>query len=113
MTVATTAIGVDIELALQPGTDPRAPGGEVTRELCGHWEHEGPCRWPHNSSLASATMPARLRTVVVVPDAERDEIVGRIEAALRNDRRWTVVSFSTGPVRADEQALANRLRLSC
>jgi hypothetical protein len=25
---------VDVQLALQPGADPRAPGGEVTVELC-------------------------------------------------------------------------------
>src|SRR5688500_10850905 len=40
------------ELALEPDTDTRAPGGEVTRELCGHWEHEPPCRWPHNNCVA-------------------------------------------------------------
>ena len=29
--------------------DPAALGGAVTVRLCGHWEHEGPCRWPHHS----------------------------------------------------------------
>lgn len=27
--------------------DPAALGGAVTVALCGHWEHEGPCRWEH------------------------------------------------------------------
>ena len=31
-------------LALAPGTDPAAVGAAVTTELCGHWEHEPPCR---------------------------------------------------------------------
>ncbi|SDP28218.1 hypothetical protein SAMN04489867_1942 [Pedococcus dokdonensis] len=27
--------------------DPAALGGAVTTALCGHWEHDGPCRWEH------------------------------------------------------------------
>ena len=38
-----------IELAAD--ADERAPGGAVTVALCGHWDHEGPCRWPHYSTL--------------------------------------------------------------
>jgi len=37
-----------IELAV--GGDERAPGGAVTVALCGHWQHDGPCRWPHHTS---------------------------------------------------------------
>jgi hypothetical protein len=29
--------------------DPAALGGAVTVALCGHWEHDGPCRWPHHN----------------------------------------------------------------
>jgi len=29
--------------------DPAALGGAVTMALCGHWEHDGPCRWPHHT----------------------------------------------------------------
>jgi hypothetical protein len=101
-------VGIDAELVLESGVDPRAPGGEVTVALCGHWEHDGACRWPHNSSIAGRS-PARLRTVVVVSDAERDEVVERVETALRADARWTVVSFSTGPIHAREEAVAQRL----
>ena len=32
--------------------DPAALGGAVTTELCGHWEHEGECRWPHRTDSA-------------------------------------------------------------
>ena len=38
-----------IELA--PDADERAPGGAVTVSLCGQWDHEGLCRWPHYSTL--------------------------------------------------------------
>ena len=29
--------------------DPRAVGGAVTVALCGHWEHDGTCQWPHHT----------------------------------------------------------------
>jgi hypothetical protein len=29
--------------------DVAALGGAVTVALCGHWEHDGPCRWPHHT----------------------------------------------------------------
>ena len=32
------------------GFDDRAPGGAVTRELCGAWDHEGPSAVPHHST---------------------------------------------------------------
>ena len=30
--------------------DTAALGGAVTTVLCGHWEHDGPCRWEHFTS---------------------------------------------------------------
>jgi hypothetical protein len=30
--------------------DVAALGGAVTVALCGHWEHDGPCRWPHHTT---------------------------------------------------------------
>ena len=92
-----------------PDVDPRAPGGEVTVALCGHWDHDGPCRWPHNTTLDSDTKPAQLRTVVAMPAAEQNDVVARVERALRADARWSVVQFATEPVGASELALASRL----
>lgn len=103
------ALAIDAELALCEGTDPRAPGGEVTVALCGHWEHEGACRWPHNSRIDARTSPARLRTVVVVPPEERDEVVSKVEARLRADGRWSVTRFATAGINDDERELAERL----
>ena len=100
---------IDVELALRPGTDERAPGGEVTVALCGHWEHEGACRWPHNSAFAA---PSHLRTVVSADAADRAEIISRVEQQLRADERWAVVGFATGEIAAGEQALADRLAQS-
>ena len=38
-------------LSLSDARDSRAPGGAVTVALCGHWDHEGECRWPHLSTI--------------------------------------------------------------
>jgi hypothetical protein len=103
------ALAVDVELVLNPGEDSRAPGAEVTVALCGHWQHNGPCRWPHNSRIHTGADAARLRTVVVVPDDERSQIVRLIELALRADDRWSVLAFATGPITDAEQPLAARL----
>ena len=100
---------IDVALAMVPGTDPRAPGGEVTVELCGHWEHDGPCRWPHNSRLDTDADPAHLRTVVVAPAEDHADIARRLEAALRRDQRWSVLRFAAGVITDDERALADRL----
>jgi len=36
-----------------PGGDPRAVGAAVTVAVCGHWDHTGPCRWPHVTNVDS------------------------------------------------------------
>jgi hypothetical protein len=75
------AILVEAELDLLSHTDVQAPGGSVTVALCGHWDHEGTCRWPHNTSVDTSVSPPRLRTVVVVDGETQDEVVRRIEGA--------------------------------
>ena len=106
---AREAFAIDARLTLAPGTDPRAPGGAVTVALCGHWEHEGACRWPHNSRIDTDAAPAHLRTVVVAAPDDRTEIVATVEDALRVDSRWSVEQYATEPVHADEHDLAARL----
>ena len=105
----THAIAVEAELELAPGADPAAPGAMVTTALCGHWEHDGPCRWPHNSRLDPSTAPTRLRTVAIVDDETMAEVVARVEAGLRQDVRWSVVRCRVSDLSPDEVALAQRL----
>lgn len=68
--------------------DPAALGGAVTAELCGHWEHAGPCRWPHHTSTSAlAADEADGHSVVVTvrfsaPAREVAEVRHRIAAAL-------------------------------
>ena len=37
------AFAHDAVVVLDAGGDDRAPGGAITVELCGHWDHEPPC----------------------------------------------------------------------
>jgi hypothetical protein len=82
----------------------------VTVAMCGHWDHDGPCRWPLNSRIETSTTPARLRTVIVADDATRDEVVTRVEHSLRNDPRWAVLDCKTDTIQPDERHLAESLR---
>jgi hypothetical protein len=100
---------IEAELVLGAGMDPGAVGAAVTVELCGHWEHEGACRWPHNSAIDDSRDPARLRTLFVADEAEAAAVGDRIEASLRCATAWTVVSSRSRPVATAERPLAERL----
>ncbi len=109
---AARAFVLEAHLALHDGTDPAAAGAAVTVELCGHWEHEGPCRWPHNSEIDAEQAPALFRTLWVCGEAEAEDVRDRIERALRGAHDWRVVDVRARAVEPAEQALAGRL-LSC
>ena len=96
-------------LRLSDGTEPAAVGAAVTVELCGHWEHEGGCRWPHNSAIRPDGRGAAFRTLFVAPPHEESEVRNRIERALRASREWTVTSTASRPLTVDEHDLAERL----
>ena len=95
-------------LRLGANTDPRVPGAAVTTELCGHWEHQGGCRWPHDNEIWPADVTI-FRTIFVASAAEADEVHTRIELALRLGNEWIVITSGRRPLEADEQALAGRL----
>ena len=99
----------EAELELAPDADPRAPGGAVTVALCGHWDHEGPCRWPHHSAIDSGRAPARLRTVFACADDEVDAVETAIDDAIRAADGWTVVASARREPRDDEVDLGARL----
>ena len=63
---------LEYRIRLQPGSDQRAPGGAVTVALCGHWDHEGPCRWPHLSTMTEDQDGDH--RLVVVFDAHVEEL---------------------------------------
>ena len=70
-------------LIMAPDGDPRAPGGAVTVGLCGSWDHPGPCRWPHYSTIARAKNGGYTLTVEFdCPPDELTEVTTRIDEAL-------------------------------
>jgi len=84
---------------LADGADPRAPGGAITVALCGHWDHEPPCRWPHHTDITPDGGGHVVRTVFTVsPDEEpavRQRIVDALESGQQSGpdgrvSRWTV-----------------------
>lgn len=105
----SSAYVVEAELALGDGFDPAAVGAAVTVELCGHWEHEGACRWPHNSAIDAQRDPARFRTLFVADESESAVVRERVEATLRRAAGWRVVSIRSRPVAKTERPLAERL----
>ena len=71
------------DCVLEPGSDERALGGAVTAALCGHWEHEGDCRWPHLTVTEAASgRLVHVRTTVTVGEEEEDEVRRRFQAGL-------------------------------
>jgi hypothetical protein len=63
--------------------EPAALGGAVTTALCGHWEHDGPCRWPHFTG--PEVEPDGSVTVTVHFDAtprDEEQVRGLIRSAL-------------------------------
>jgi hypothetical protein len=105
-------------LELGSNADDRAPGGAVTMMLCGHWEHEGACRWPHHTSIQHES-PSRVivRTVFASPSDEENFVRDRITAALNTGRldrpsgptTWTLVRDRAAALLAEEQPLAATL----
>ena len=69
-------------LDLDAGADPAALGGAVTVALCGHWEHDGACRWPHHSRVEDVAGSFELRTVFLAGPDEEADVRERIGAAL-------------------------------
>lgn len=93
------------EIVLAEGVDPAAVGAMVTVALCGHWDHEGPCRWPHHNRIHDA----EFRTIFIATAEDEPEVRRRIRAALGNQPEWRVGSESARTVAPDEQELAAQL----
>jgi len=103
--MGTHAYVHEAEIVLGDGTEPAAVGAAVTVALCGHWEHEGPCRWPHHNHIDGA----RFRTVFISTTQDEPEVRRRIRAALYGRVEWRVDSDRARDVADHERELAARL----
>jgi hypothetical protein len=91
-------------LVIPEGDEPVAPGGAITVELCGHWEHEPPCRYPHVTEVVDSSGDrVTIRTLFACEPAEVASVRARISDALDG---WTVLDQGpdAGPDSLDEWA---------
>ena len=71
------------DLRLASGGDKQAPGAAITVGLCGHWDHEGPCRWPHHSTVTHLQADDfRLTVDVTCKVHERSQVLDRLRQAI-------------------------------
>lgn len=108
------------EATLEPAAESNldAIGAAVTAGLCGHWQHEPPCRWPHNNAVEPAEPGrARFRTVFVAAAEDEVEVRARIDGALRRGEltsdegsaTWRVVRSGPRDATSAEVDLGDRL----
>jgi len=92
---------VSVDVRLHAGGDERAPEGAIISALCGHWEHEGACRWPHSTTTEFGDETLVVRTYFDAPSSDVGEVESRISSALSAGEllgpdgrltRWDVVS---------------------
>lgn len=104
--------------ALEPGGDPRALGGAVTVGLCGSWEHDGPCVWPHHSATGTDGTATTVRTVFRARPEHEADVRRLIDAALGTGRQagpdgtttvWTVLDSGPAEATDDEKSLGDRI----
>ncbi|MGZ4610598.1 MAG: hypothetical protein ACXV2H_10115 [Actinomycetes bacterium] len=107
----------EARLTLAADADEAAPGAAVTVALCGHWEHDGACRWPHLTTTGSRRGAAlTVRTVFTALAADEHVVRRKIVAALRSGAldgpsgrsTWTLVSDRAAPVEHADQEWADR-----
>jgi len=106
------------EVLLEPDADPAAPGGAVTLALCGSWDHDGACRWPHQTSAAWDERRGCVRVVFVADAEDEMHVRALIDRALTGGEcvgpdgtlnRWAATEHSAGVLSESEEALGTRI----
>jgi hypothetical protein len=109
-------------LELEADADAAAPGAAVTIALCGHWQHEGTCRWPHRTSVISQDgRVLHVRILYAASAAEQHEVGSRIATSLNRGelavfdgrvQRWRVLrEGASHPLENEESLVAELARL--
>jgi len=106
--VAPAAFVHEADVELGSDVEPGSVGAAVTAALCGSWDHDGPCRWPHNNAISNAAERFTFRTLFVAPEHEHAQVRSLIDAALAGHVRRVLRSGGRA-VAADERDLAERL----
>lgn len=75
----------EAEVALIGGSTAAAPGGAITVALCGHYVHEGPCTFPHHTSVvAREATSVTVRVEFSCEEPEEDHVRRLIRRALQS-----------------------------
>lgn len=106
-------------LVMAADADIRAPGGAVTVELCGNWEHEPPCPLaPHHTVAERHGDEVRVRILFAAEATMENEVRQGIERALGRGRllgpdgvttQWRLTSSASSQVAPEEADHAVRL----
>jgi hypothetical protein len=104
----------EIAVELAPTGDERAIGGAVAKELCGHWDHEGPCMWPHLVTVSTAGAITTARVLFACHASEEADVRQRILRAVHSGQCdgpnghnvWQVRGASTTQTTAEERSSA-------
>ena len=115
--MATSAFVHEALLVDVAEDDVGAPGAAITVELCGHWQHAGPCRWPHYTSTAATAQGLTVRTLFVCAPAEETMVRSRIDAVLaagvsplgEPGRAWRLAASAPADLLPHERDQADRL----
>jgi hypothetical protein len=112
----------EAHLELAGNGDDRAPGAAVTVALCGHWDHDPPCRVPHHSEVVARegdrlTLRVVFASAVDDADAVRTAVAralddGRLSVPGPDDApatTWTVIEQAPSALTDGELPLAGRL----
>ena len=104
----------DAILIMDPDGDVRAPGAAITTALCGHWEHQPPCRLAaHHTEAERYGDEVRLHILFATEPEREDEVRRRIDGALTMglfaDARWRLAGAHRSDLTSRECAHATRL----
>lgn len=112
----------EARLALDEGGDDRAPGGAVTLELCGSWDHPGPCPVaPHHTSTRGEGDHVVVRVLFACLRDDEAAVRARVVEGLHSGElvgpdgvrsRWTVVEDHADTVRPVEEVQAASLAMT-
>ncbi|HEY5769890.1 MAG TPA: hypothetical protein VIS71_08595 [Terrimicrobium sp.] len=93
----------------------------MTIALCGSWDHEGACRWPHHSQAERNEGRTNLRVVFVADPVEEESVRRMIGDALLGGHctgpdgtisQWTLETSGASVLTEDERELARRIAAS-
>lgn len=102
----------DAVVQLHRGGSPNAPGGAITKALCGSWNHRPPCPLaPHHTAHHVSGDEVTLRVLFAADTADEPRVRQLIDDALAAGEltgpdglvtRWRLKSAAAGLVRPDE-----------